>query len=122
MTFHHRLSNVAHASHWLVGRGHRTPRLLLQLDERDRYLREAARHFSGLSQRETARLLRSRLSVYRDGRWRRDRSELTCPVQHRGKLTAVLWSLLKTRDSLPSERLIRFVLSRSSSVAPNRRQ
>ena len=95
------------------GSGRRTPQTLLLIDERDRYLVEAAKHFPGLSQRETARLLRSRLLVYRSGRWRRNRSELTCPVQHRGKLTEVLWMLLKVRDAIPSERTIRAALSRT---------
>ena len=36
----------------LDGRGRRTPATLLALDERDRYLVEASKHFPGLSQRE----------------------------------------------------------------------
>ena len=68
------------------GRGKRSPQTQLLTDERNAYLIEAARHFPGLSQREQARQLRHALSRYRDGRWRRDRSEATCPVQHRDKL------------------------------------
>jgi hypothetical protein len=98
---------------FLEGRGKRTPSTLLAIDERDALLVEAALQFSGLSQREQARRLRSALSIYRDGRWRRDRSELTCPPQHRGKLTAVCWTLLKVRDFVPSERTIRAALSRA---------
>ena len=52
------------------------------------------------------------LSTYRDGRWRRDRSELRCPPHHVGKLTEVLYLLLRTRDVLVSERTIRMILSR----------
>jgi hypothetical protein len=95
------------------GRGRRTPQTLLLLDEREAYLIEAARHFPG-SDREAARLIRTALLRYQTGRWRRDRREATCPVQHRGKLTAVLWCLLKVRDAIPSERTIRLVLSRAS--------
>ena len=95
------------------GRGERTPQTLLLIDERDKLLIVAARFFgAGLSDREVARQLRHALSTYRDGRWRRDRSELRCPPHHVGKLTEVLWMVLKTRDVLPSERLIRLVLSR----------
>lgn len=95
------------------GPGCRTPQTLLLIDERDRYLIEAAAHFQGLSHREVARRLRTALLRYRDGRWRRDRSELTCPPQHAGKLTAVLWALLKTRDHVPSDMTIRRALGYS---------
>jgi hypothetical protein len=93
------------------GRGHRSPNTLLLLDERDRYLRTAARFYPGCSDREIARLLRAVLVTFRNGRWRRDRVETTCPLQHRGKLQQVLWLILKTRDAIPSERTIRRALS-----------
>jgi hypothetical protein len=92
-------------------RGKHTPRTLLAIDERDRYLIEAARHFPGLSHRATARLLRSRLSIYEQSAWRRDRSEALCPPRHAGKLTTVLWMLLKVRDHVPSEMMIRRALA-----------
>jgi hypothetical protein len=82
----------------------------LLLDERGRFLVEAARFYPGCSDREIARRLHVALSRYRDGRWRRDRSELTCPSQHAGKLTAVLWMLLKTHDHTPSQATIRRAL------------
>ena len=92
-------------------RGRRTPAVRLALDERDRYLIEAARFYPNVSDREIARLLRAALKIYRGGRWRRDASEALCPVQYEGKLTAVLWMLLKCRDAPPpSERTIRQVL------------
>ena len=94
-------------------RGKRTPRTLLAIDERDRYLIEAARHFSGASDREIARRLRIALLRYREGAWRRTRGEAICPPRHAGRLEATLWSILKVRDHVPSERLIRAVLSRS---------
>ena len=93
------------------GRGHRTPATLLVLDERDALLIEAAKFYPGASDREIARQLRTALSTYRNGRWRRDRSEATCPVQHRGKLTATLWAILKTKDALVSDRTIRRALA-----------
>ncbi|WP_338833548.1 hypothetical protein [Bradyrhizobium septentrionale] len=96
-------------------RGHgRTPAVRLVLDERAKLLIEAARFFPGLSNRETARQLRIALARYRDGRWRRDRAELTCPPQHRGKLVQALWCLLKTRDAIPCDRTVRTVLAGSA--------
>ena len=82
---------------------------MLLLDERDSTLREAARFFPGLSDREIARRLREALSIYRDGRWRRDRlsEEQTCPLQYRGQLREKLWLILRNSDFSPSERTIR---------------
>lgn len=80
------------------GRGKRTPQTLLQIDERDKLLTEASRFFPGASGREAARQIHIALSRYREGRWRRTRTELTCPPQHRGRLEGVLWCLLKVRD------------------------
>jgi hypothetical protein len=95
------------------GRGKRTPQTMLLLDERDMYLVEAARFFPACSDREIARRLRIALQRYRDGRWQRDRADLTCPVQHSGKLTAVCWMLLRVRDHVPSEMTIRRALGYS---------
>lgn len=83
----------------------------LVLDERGKLLVEAARFYPGLSNREAARQLHTALSRYRDGRWRRDCSEALCPPQHRGKLIATLWMILKTRDVLVAERTIRRALA-----------
>jgi hypothetical protein len=95
------------------GRGRGTPATRLLIDERDALLIEAAKFYPGASDREIARQIRIAVSRYRDGRWRRDSSEATCPVQHRGKLTAVLWAILKVRDAPPpSVRTITAVLSR----------
>ena len=101
-----------HAYFRLDGRGKRTPQTLLRLDERDRYPIEAAGHFPGLTDREIARRLRIALMRYREGRWRRSRTDLTCPHEA-GNLTGLLWMLLKVRDAIPSERTIRAVLSRT---------
>jgi hypothetical protein len=86
----------------LDGRGRRTPQTLLLIHERDALLVEAARFYPGLSQRETARLIRVALSRYQTGRWQGERADLTCPAQHAGKLTAVLWMLLRVRDYVPA--------------------
>jgi hypothetical protein len=83
----------------------------LVINERDALIRAAAKFFSGASDREVARRLHDALSIYRGGRWRRDRSETTCPPQHRGKLTATLWTILKTRDVPVGERTIRRALA-----------
>ena len=95
-----------------AGAGRRTPATLLRLDERDKLLVEAARFFPGMSHREIARELRSALSKYRDGRWRRDRAAATCPAKHRGKLLQTLWLIFKTLDAIPGETTIRRALSR----------
>jgi hypothetical protein len=95
------------------GPGCRTPATLLLIDERDALLVEAARHFPGLSHREIARRLRTAIQRYQSGRWRRTRTELTCPPEHRGRLEAVLWAILKTRDYVPSEMTIRRALGYS---------
>lgn len=95
------------------GPGHRTPQTQLLLDERDKLLVEAARFYTGLSDRETARRMRRALSTYRACRWRRDQDEATCPPQHRGKLTRVMWMILKTMDAIPGDRTIRAALART---------
>ena len=114
MTVHdYRLPKAAHGQHLPVdGRGKRSPRVMLQLDERDRYLAVAAGFFPGASDREVARRLRTALLRYREGRWRRSRADLTCPHE-RERIEAMLWMLLKVRDHVPSERLIRMVLGRT---------
>ena len=82
------------------------------IDERVTLIRAAATFYPGVSDREIARRLRTALLRYRAGRWERDRSD-TCPIQHRGKLTEILYLLLRVHDRLPSEMSIRRVLGRS---------
>jgi hypothetical protein len=97
------------------GRGKRSNETLLRINERDRYLMEAARFYPNASgDREIARQLRTALLNYRNGRWRRDRAEALCPPQHKGKLVQTLWCLLKTRDAIPGDRTVRAVLTRAS--------
>jgi hypothetical protein len=84
----------------------------LLISERDRLIIEAARFYPGSCDREIARRLCFALSTYRKGRWRRDRIEATCPMQHRGKLVQSLWMILKTLDAIPCDR-------NSASAAPN---
>jgi len=79
----------AHPRGFCLGRGKRTPATLLALDERDRYLIEAARHFPGASGREISRRLRIALLRYREGAWRRTRVEALCPPRHAGRVVPV---------------------------------
>lgn len=111
-----RAIDMTHATP-IDGRGRRTNELLMRLDERDRYLIEAARFYPGLSHREVARQVRIAVLRYKTGRWRRTGSELRCP--HDGeRLDALLWCLLRVRDRVPSERLIRSVLADSTIPCP----
>lgn len=93
--------------HFTLTRGHRSPQTQLLISERDAYLREArARFCGGMSERSAARVLHQRLSIYRNGRWRRERIEATLPARCHG-LDALLWKLLKVRDAVPSVMTIR---------------
>lgn len=95
-------------------RGHRTPQTMLLIDERNALLIEAARRFCvGMSDNQAAALLHARLNRYRAGPWRRDASELLCPARHRGTISEFCWMTLKVADRLPSERLIRLILSKA---------
>jgi hypothetical protein len=96
------------------GRGRRTPVTLLLLSERDHYLRAAADRFCvGMSDRAAAAMLHEKLSRYRLSAWRRDASEALCPARHRGTITELLWSILKTFDRVPSIPTIRRALGYS---------
>jgi hypothetical protein len=107
----HRPSAFADAAP-VDGRSHgRTPAVQLLIDERNDLIRTAAKFYPGCSDREIARRLRTALSIYRDGRWERDRRD-TCPKQHRGKLTEILYLLLRVHDHVPSEPTIRRALGR----------
>jgi hypothetical protein len=87
---------------------------LLRLNERDRYLREAARLYcAGMSDRAAAEWLRIRLRRYREGAFRRDRSEPLCPARHRGTVVELCWMILRTRDHVPSISTIRRALGYS---------
>jgi hypothetical protein len=106
-----RHASLADAVPFQRGAGHRTPATLLLIDERDRYLIEAADRFCiGMKDRPAAHHIRTALLRYQTCAWRRDRADLTCPARHAGSLTAVLWMLLKVRDAIPSEPTIRRVL------------
>jgi hypothetical protein len=97
----------------LDGRGHRSSETLLRIDERNALLVEIAdRFYPGLSDREAARRLRSRLLIYRNGRWRRTCTELRAPHPPE-KIETLLWQLLRVRDAVPGERLVRYVLARA---------
>jgi hypothetical protein len=96
------------------GPGHRTPQTLLALDERDRYLREAADRFlPGMKDRPAAAMLHTKLARYRETAFERERSEALCPARHRGTITEWLWMILKAHDHVPSEVTIRRALAYS---------
>jgi hypothetical protein len=95
------------------GRGRRSNETLLRLDERNKMLIEIAhRFYGGLSHLEAAHRLRSRLLIYRSGRWQRSCLDLRSPHPPE-KIETLLWSLLKSRDAIPSVRSIRAVLARA---------
>ncbi|MET4034515.1 hypothetical protein ABIB94_008422 [Bradyrhizobium sp. JR7.2] len=99
-----------------VGRGHPTPAEMLSRDERDRYLIAAAdKYCARLSDNAAAELLVAKLSLYRVTAWQRDRDcdEALCPLRHRNTIREFFWMILKARDRLPGERLVREVLRAS---------
>ncbi|MGY4294230.1 hypothetical protein ACVWXN_002325 [Bradyrhizobium sp. i1.4.4] len=99
-----------------VGRGHPTPAEMLSRDERDRYLIAAAdKYCARLSDNAAAELLVAKLSLYRVTAWQRDRDcdEVLCPLRHRNTIREFFWMILKARDRLPGERLVREVLRAS---------
>jgi hypothetical protein len=95
-------------------RGHRSRQTELLISERDRYLRAAADRFCiGMSDRQAATMLHTKLARYRSAGWRRDASEALPPPRHRGTITEYLWCVLKCRDHAPSEMTIRRALGYS---------
>ena len=100
----------------LIGR---TRAVELLISERNALIRDAAKFYPGCGDREVARQLLIALARYRNGRWLRDRSEATCPAQHRGKLVQVLWLILRTIDAIPSDRTARAALAQSRTQTPS---
>jgi hypothetical protein len=108
-------------SEFISGPGHRTPATMLALDERDRYLRAAAdRYCFGMRDNAAADYLHAKLSRYASTAWQRDRVEALCPPRLAGRIEALLWCALKSRDHVPSERLIRLVLARAIGTGADR--
>jgi hypothetical protein len=103
--------------HFTLTRGHRSPQTLLVINERDKYLIAAARFFPGISDREIARQLHRALATYHAGRWRRDYTEATCPMQHKGRLQQLLWLIFKVHDHVPSLGTVRAALARKADPA-----
>jgi hypothetical protein len=94
------------------GRGRRTPADVLGRTIRDHLLRTAADRFCvGMSDRQAATYLRSKLALYRECAWVRERSEDRCPDRHQGTLKELLWTTLKIRDAIPGDRTIRAALA-----------
>ena len=97
----------------------RTPQVLLALNERSRWLREAAeRHFPGASDHEQARRLHRTIGDYATSAWLRERTLSLCPPRHKGRIREFCWMVLKTRDAVPSERTIRRILSTRGTRGP----
>lgn len=71
----------------------------------------AAAFVVGPSQRETARKLHEAFTRYREGAWRRERFEATCPARRVGRIEECLWDALKARDASVSEITVRRALS-----------
>jgi hypothetical protein len=113
----HRASAFADAAP-VDGRGRRSNHTLLLIKARDALLAEGARFFPASSDRETARQLRVALLRYRNGRWRRDCTEATCPVQHAGTYRSLLWLILKLHDYVPCDKTVRTALARASLSKP----
>jgi hypothetical protein len=98
----------------------RTPNVQLAIDERSRWLREAAeRHFTGASHHEQARRLHRALANYATSAWLREGSLSLCPPRHKGRLTEYCWMILKSRDHVPSERNIRRILRGRATRGPS---
>jgi hypothetical protein len=96
-------------------RGRRPPADVLARAVRDHLLRVAAARFCvGVSDRQAAMMLRTKLIRYRQGAWRRDRFEVQCPARLKGALNELFWTLLKVRDAAPGDRTVRAALSARS--------
>jgi hypothetical protein len=68
---------------------------LLHLTVRDCFLRLAAEiHCAGMSDRQAAAWLHSKLSRYRAGAWWRDRVEPECPPRLYGRVNGLMWAVL----------------------------
>ena len=94
------------------GRGRRPPADVLARAIRDHMLRTAADRFCvGMKDRPAATILRTKLIRYRETAWQRERVEERCPARHRGTITELIWTVLKVRDAIPSDRTIRAVLA-----------
>lgn len=109
----------AFAGAFPVGRGHPTPTEMLSRDERDRYLIAAAdRYCIGLSDNAAADVLVAKLRLYRETARQRDCDcdEARCPPRHRNTIREYFWMVLKARDRLPGERLVRRCCGRARAV------
>lgn len=93
-------------------RGRRTPADVLARAIRDHLLRTAAdRYCRGLSDRSAAEMIRTKLARYREGAFRRHRSEDQMPEKLRGTLNGMFWELLMVRDAVPCNRTVRAALA-----------
>ena len=89
----------------------RLPETLQAIARRDALLREAAARFcAGMTDHQASALLHVKLLRYQTSAWRRDRAEAECPPRLAGRLDALLWQILRTRDHIPSAMTIRRAL------------
>jgi hypothetical protein len=93
-------------------RGKRLPETLQAIAQRDALLREAAARFcAGATHHQAAEMLRTKLLRYQTSAWRRDRAQPECPSRLAGRLDALLFQILRTRDHVPSGVTIRRALT-----------
>jgi hypothetical protein len=94
------------------GRGKRKLSTLQAIETRDRRLIEAAAtYFHGWSALAAANKLHREIARYREGGWRRERTDDQCPTRLCGRIEASCWHVLRARDAVPSIRLIRRALA-----------
>lgn len=93
------------------GPGKRSAETRASLYLRDAMIAEAATLFCpGMSSNAAAATIHRQLVRYREGAWRRHRSEEHLPATLVGKVTEIFWHCLKARDVLPSQRSIRLAI------------
>jgi hypothetical protein len=95
-------------------RGKRTAETVEALARRDALLHEAAARFcAGMSPFQAGHVLHTKLLRYQTSAWQRDRAaEDECPPRLAGRLDALLFKILRTRDHVPGAMRIAQVLSR----------
>lgn len=82
--------------------------------QRDNLIRAAARtlYWPNSSAAEFARAFHRDLDRYHGGPWRRDRCCNVCPAKYFGTATEILWKVLRTIESVLSERRLRHIVGR----------
>jgi hypothetical protein len=95
-----------------VGAGERKPATRLALADRASLLRSAAdRYFPNQSVASQARELHAALDRYAATGWLRERTFDECPVRYAGSIRADLWTILKIKPYVLTERALRATLA-----------